>query len=159
MITAPTQFDLKTTVQAVVPNVFQTMSSLPITLIKAGVVPSGERISSTVGIASETVSGSVYLHFSEQLARRVTTAMLGLNGSENVDTSSVNDVVSELANMVGGGLKSVLADAGWPCGISTPAVVRGGSFVIELPKGLDAETFFFDCQGEALAVEVHLKLG
>ena len=42
--------------------------------------------------------------------------------------------------------------------MSTPSIVRGRAFVIELPPGAGFETFSFDCHGEPLAVDVYLKL-
>lgn len=153
-----TPFDLHGAVLRIVPHVFDTMLSLPILPGTAGDPSTGERVSGTIGIAGETLSGSVYLHFSEPLARRAAAAMLGLDSPEAADTSSVNDVVSELANMIGGGFKSALCDANLPCAMSTPSIVRGPAFAIELPPGLRSEKFSFNCLGERLAVEVHLKL-
>ena len=74
------------------------------------------------------------------------------------DNGAVNDVASELTNMIGGGIKSALNDAERPCAMSTPSIVRGLGFTIELAPGARSETFVFDCHGERLAVEVHLKL-
>lgn len=153
-----TPFDLHDAVLRIVPHVFDTMLSLPIMRSTAGNTAWGERVSGTIGIAGESLSGSVYLHFSEPLARRAAAAMLGLDSPEAADTGSVNDVVSELANMIGGGFKSALCDANLPCAMSTPSIVRGPAFAIELPPGLRSENFTFDCHGERLAVEVHLKL-
>ena len=153
-----TPFDLHGTVLRIVPHVFDTMLSLAIMPGKISEPARGERVSGTIGIAGETLSGSVYLHFSEALARRAAAAMLGLDSPDAADTGSVNDVVSELANMIGGGFKSALCDANLPCAMSTPSIVRGPAFAIELPPGLRSENFAFDCHGERLAVEVHLKL-
>ena len=63
-------FDLHGTVLRIVPHVFDTMLSLAILPGAAGPPARGERVSGTIGIAGETLSGSVYLHFSEPLARR-----------------------------------------------------------------------------------------
>jgi chemotaxis protein CheX len=158
MIQTSSTFDMPETIRHIVPNVFDTMLSLVAKSTVIGAVPHGERVSGTIGIASDTLSGSVYLHFAEPLARRAAAAMLGLDSPDAADVSAVNDVVSELANMIGGGFKSALCDAGYPCAMSTPAIVRGHGFAIELPPGLSSETFVFDCHGESLAVEVHLKL-
>ena len=151
-------FDERATVLRVVPLVFETMLSLTIVPAATGTALHKERVSGTIGIASETISGFIYLHFSEALARRVTVAMLGLDSPEAADNGSVNDVVSELANMIGGNFKSALCDANLPCAMSTPSIIRGQAFDIEMPPGLKSETFIFSCQGEHLAVEIHLKL-
>ena len=158
MTEATSTFDLAGIIQRIVPNVFDTMLSLAVKPTPSCLVGCGERVSGTIGIAGDTVSGAVYLHLTEPLARRAAVAMLGLDFAGAADTSAINDVTSELANMIGGGLKSALCDAERPCAMSTPAIVRGMAFVIELPPGLRAETFAFDCHGECLSVEVHLKL-
>jgi CheY-specific phosphatase CheX len=158
MTPTPSTFDLHGAVLRIVPQVFETMLSLTVAPGAAVAPTKGERVSGTVGIAGETLSGAIYLHFSEPLARRAAAAILGLDSPDAADTSSVNDVVSELANMIGGGFKSALCDANLPCAMSTPSIVRGPAFVIELPPGLRSENFAFDCHGERLAVEVHLKL-
>lgn len=158
MIESTPTFDTQGTIRRLVPNVFETMLSLVARPVDPALAPRGERVSGTIGIASDELSGSVYLHFSEPLARRAAAALLGQESADAVNNADVNDVVSELTNMIGGGFKSALCDSGRPCAMSTPAIVRGPAFVIELPPGLFSETFVFDCQGEYLAVEVHLKL-
>lgn len=159
-------FDLRAAVLRTVPHVFETMLSFNVTPAPVATPPepapaaplSGERVSGTIGIAGETVSGAVYLHLSDTLAQRAAAALLGLGSPADADTSAANDVASELANMIGGALKSSLCDAGRPCAMSTPSIVRGQAFAIELPPGLCSETFAFDCGSECLSVDVHLKL-
>ena len=155
MTSAPSTFDLRGALLGIVPHVFQTMLSLA---VKPGEPLRGERISGTIGIVGENLSGAVYVHFSESLAKRAASVMLSLDSADEPDHECVNDVASELANMIGGGLKSALCNAGWPCAMSTPSIIRGPAFTIELPQGLRADTFSFDCDGEPLAVEVHLNL-
>jgi CheY-specific phosphatase CheX len=151
------KFDLGGAVVRVVPNVFSTMLSFPIAPAPAGTRLSGERVSGTVGIVGDDFSGAFFLHLPETLARRAAVAMLGLSPAEATDTGTVNDTTSELTNMVAGGIKGALHDAGWACGMSTPSIVRGMAFAIEMPRGAKSEIFCFSCQGENLAVEVQLK--
>jgi len=152
------EFDLKGTVPNIVQNVFETMLNLPVTPGGEGVPLQEERVSGTIGIVGDGFSGAVYLHFPEPLARRAAAMMLGFGSPEEVDTTAVNDVISELANMIGGGIKSALCDGGMDCAMSTPAIVRGPAFAVELPAGTRVEQFSFQSAAECLAVEVHLKL-
>jgi len=46
--------------------------------------------------------------------------MLGLPPDEITGETEVNDVVGEATNMLTGGLKSWLCDAGSDCAVSTP---------------------------------------
>jgi chemotaxis protein CheX len=145
-------------VRRVVPAVFDTMLSLPVAARAVSPAQAGERVTGAVGMGGENISGEVYLHFSTPLARRAAAAMLGLPSAGAADDIAVNDTTSELANMVAGAIKSALCDAGRPCGMSTPSIMRGPAFAIEVPPGATCELFCFDCQGETLGVEVQLKL-
>jgi CheY-specific phosphatase CheX len=59
--------------------------------------------------------------------------------------------------MVTGGLKSSLCNAGLPCAMSTPAIIRGKSFDIEPMPNVRREMIHFMCQGERIMVEIHIK--
>ncbi len=151
------EFCLRDIVRDAVPRVFETMLSLPVAPLPAAPSARAERVSGTIGIGGERVSGAIFVHFPEALAGHVTAAMIG--GASAADSSAQNDVVCELTNMIGGAIKSALCDATWPCAMSTPSVIRGMAFSVELPPGAVAEKFFFDCKGECLALEIQLKLG
>jgi hypothetical protein len=60
--------------------------------------------------------------------------------------------------MVGGGLKSLLCDAGWDCAMSTPAIMRGPAFAFELEPTTRVQLFNFSAAAEILTVEVHLNV-
>lgn len=150
------KFQVVDHIPAIVPKVFQMMISTEVTVTAARPV-GGERISGAIGIAGETVTGTVYLHLPLKLAEAVTRAMLQMPATDPIGDSDVNDVLGELSNMVGCGLKSQLNDADYFCAVSTPSVIRG-SFVVEAMQGATTDLFYFDCLGQRLAVEVHLNL-
>lgn len=138
-------------------SVFQTMLSLPLEAVDGSPpVSFAEHVSGSVGFGGEQVIGAVYIHFSAEFARQVSAGMLGL-GPEEIGDSEVNDVVGEMCNMVAGGLKSTLCDAGAVCAVSTPAIIRGTSFAIETVPDVRQERLVFDCQGNRIIVEVHIK--
>jgi chemotaxis protein CheX len=140
-------------------DVFDTMLAM-----KADPVPNAppphftERVTGVVGFAGETVTGAVYLHLSAPFANRVAAAMLGLPPEENLGESDVNDVVGEATNMLTGGLKSWLCDAGAACAVSTPAIIRGISFAVEAMPDVERECLVFECSSERVMVEIHIKL-
>jgi chemotaxis protein CheX len=140
-------------------DVFDTMLAM-----KAGLVPNAElphfdeRVTGSVGFAGETVTGAVYLHLSAPFANRVAAAMLGLPPAEIPGENDVNDVVGEATNMLTGGLKSWLCDAGASCAVSTPAIIRGISFAVEAMPDVARECLVFECGGERMMVEIHIKL-
>lgn len=138
-------------------EVFKTMLSLPATPLSDPAMPRfGERVTGSVGLGGENVTGAVYLHMSGGLSQRVAAAMLGLSAAE-LGESEINDVVGEITNMLAGQLKSCLCDVGTPCAVSTPAIIRGISYEIEAPHQVRRELLVFQCETEPFAVEVHIK--
>ncbi len=94
-------------------DVFETMLSMKAVLVPGVNRPAfGERVSGSVGFAGENVTGAVYLHLSAPFAHQVAGAMLGLPPEETASENDVNDVVGEATNMLTGGMKSWLCDAG-----------------------------------------------
>ncbi len=154
-----TKLDVGAWIQETAPNVFETMLALTLVPANHGHADSEhERVCGTVGLGGENVTGAVYLHMAEPLAKKVTSAMLGMPVEEvNTDTD-VNDVVGELCNMVAGGLKSTLCDLGSACAVSTPTIIRGRAFAVETTPDVPVHRLTFLCDTHSLLVEVHLKL-
>lgn len=140
-------------------DVFGVLLNLPATLSEKTQLPIfPQRISGLVGFAGETVAGTIGVHFSESFARCATAAMLGLKPDDLISPVEVNDVVGEVANMLTGGVKSFLNEAGVACAMSVPAIIRGTSFTIEAMPGVEREVLIFECAGESVVLEIHLKL-
>jgi chemotaxis protein CheX len=140
-------------------EVFETMLSMK-TATVAEFDPAkvaGERVTGSVGMAGETVTGSIYLHVSAAFAVQATAAMLGMTPEEITGPAEVNDVIAEVTNMIGGGLKSWLCDAGASCALTTPAVIRGTSFEVTAKPGVESIHLGFDCAGTPGMVEIHIK--
>lgn len=139
-------------------DVFDTMMAMPAALVpNAALPPFHDRVTGSVGFAGENVTGAVYLHLSAGFANRVAAAMLGLPPEENLGESDVNDVVGEATNMLTGGLKSWLCDAGAGCAVSTPAIFRG-AFAVEAMPDVAREFLVFESGAERVLVEIHIKL-
>jgi len=139
-------------------DVFDTMLSMNADLVLSADLPSfKERITGSVGFAGDEVHGAVYLHLPAPFATEVAAAMLGLPPGESCGEAEVNDVVGEVTNMLTGGLKSWLCDAGLPCAVSTPAIIRG-AYDIEPLAEVEREFLVFDCGATRIVVEVHIKL-
>jgi chemotaxis protein CheX len=139
-------------------EVFATMLSMEAVLAADAQLPSfADRVTGSVGFGGDSVNGIVYLHLSAQAANRVAAAMLGLGAEETPSEADVNDVIGEVTNMLTGGLKSALCDAGAPCAVSTPAIIRGTAFEIEPAPGLERLWLLFDFEPDRAAVEIHLR--
>lgn len=139
----------------ITPSVFEMMFDLKIAPARPGPLPVN-RISGTLGIAGEHLNGSVYVHLPESLALEVVRSINQEAPDQSACDNDIHDIVGELANMIGGGLKSRLCDADLFCAMSTPSVIRG-AFAVEAPPGVKVETFYFACMGHRFAVEVHLQ--
>ena len=140
-------------------DVFDTMLAMPATLATKAALPHfAELVTGSVGIAGDHVTGAVYLHLSASQAHGIAAAMLGLPPEEAIGENDVNDVVGEVTNMLTGGLKSWLCDSGCTCAVSTPAIIRGAAFEVEAMPDVARECLVFECRGERLIVEIHIKL-
>jgi chemotaxis protein CheX len=141
-------------------DVFETMLSMKAVRVPEAVLPDFDgRVSGSVGFAGEQVTGAVYLHLSAPFAQQVAAAMLGITPEEISAETEVNDVVGEVTNMITGGLKSWLCDAGADCAVSTPAIIRGTAYSIEPMPEVARECLVFDCGNHRIVVEIHIKLG
>ena len=159
MSTIPARADVLNYVSGHLATVFDTMLTLkvaPAATCDPGRFVGG-RVSGTVGLAGEVVTGSFCLHISAPFATQITAAMLGMAPEEITGTAETNDVVCEVTNMLGGGLKSWLCDAGAACVLSTPAVIRGESFSITGNHNVEQLVVPFECGAEHGVVEVRLK--
>ena len=140
-------------------DVFETMLSMKATPAANANAPQlEERVTGSVAFAGDHINGAVYLHLGAPFAGQVAAAMLGL-ADEDLGEAEVNDVVGEATNMLTGGLKSWLCDSGAECAVSTPAIIRGSSYVIEPVPDVDREYLVFDCNDNCVVVEIHVKLG
>lgn len=139
-------------------DVFETMLSMKAIPASSEDLPLfDDRVTGSVAFAGDRINGAVYLHMGTQYAGQVAGAMLGLP-AEELGEPEVNDVVGEVANMLTGGLKSWLCDSGAECAVSTPAIIRGSSFVIEPVPDVEREWLVFDCNENRIAVEIHVKV-
>lgn len=140
-------------------DVFDTMLSVKAELKRgAAPPPFASRVTGCVGFAGDEVNGAVYLHLSGSFAIKAASTMLGIAPEKISDENEVNDAVGEATNMVTGGLKSWLCDNGAPCAMSTPAIIRGTSFSIEPTPDVERDWLVFECGGETVVAEIHIKL-
>jgi chemotaxis protein CheX len=140
-------------------DVFETMLSMKVAAVAdAGLPQFEDRVTGCVAFAGEHVNGAVYLHLGTLFAGQVAAAMLGLAPAD-LGEAEVNDVVGEVTNMLTGGLKSWLCDSGAECAVSTPAIIRGSSFVIEPVPDVKREWLVFDCHPNRIVIELHVKVG
>jgi chemotaxis protein CheX len=117
--------------------------------VKAGVSAQGD-ISGVIGLAGEA-AGSVAVTFPAGLAKKIYAGMVGQEAPDL--NEEVRDAVGELANMIAGGAKAVLAQEGYHFRIAIPSIIVGKGHTIEhrgkgpclvVPFTLEGETFWLE---------------
>jgi len=129
----------------IVESVFVTMMRLDVAECPTPWFPGGERLTSAVHLAGDW-NGAVLLECDRLQACRFAARFLSQDGPPIVMPASVDDVVrdvlGELANMIGGNLKCVLAGG---VKLSMPAVVDGSEYSLRICKATLKERLAFQC--------------
>jgi chemotaxis protein CheX len=129
----------------------------------APVSPNSDRqlyVVGTVGFIGE-VNGLIYLYLEEPFARLCTCQLLGMSEAElqAAGDEVINDAIGELTNMTVGGFKNGLFDAGYPCKLTIPSILRGSNFSIEPISSATRHTYNFDSGGHKVVADILLKAG
>ena len=141
-----------------VPEVFQVMLSMDLNTEDPASIPldpSGQIIGS-VGFAGDA-TGVIYLYSGLMFAKVITSRMLGIEMAEVEGDQMVNDAFGELSNMVVGHVKSRLCDAGLPCTLTIPSIVRGQGLRIEGASQVERRMIGFRNSEHRLLAEVLVK--
>lgn len=87
--------------------------------------------------------GTLVLQCSEAAARRAAEAFFHTAAADQAPEDAV-DAVAELTNMIGGNLKSLMAEDG--CALSLPTVIAGADFSVRMPRTrlVTRQTFMAD---------------
>ena len=111
-------------------------------------------VSGVVGITGQ-VQGFVVLSFRQSAAQYVVGSFLGEPVNRLDD--QVVDAVGELANIVAGGAKRVLAEAGCDMKISIPTVIVGKNHIVARPNKVPCFEIPFETDHGPFSVELCLK--
>jgi len=150
-----------------VTDVFKTMLGREPAIRAAGglvdgttslVANAGAQVVGTVGFVGD-VSGLIYLYFDQAFARVCTGHLLGMSEAEVEEGGDevINDAIGELTNMTVGSFKNGLADAGYPCRLTIPSILRGSNFSIEPVSSASRHVFCFDCGEHRIVADILLK--
>ena len=93
-------------------------------------------------------AGTVVLHCSLELARKLTATMFG---SEQVEDAEICDAIGELTNLVAGGIQSLVPA---PSELTPPSVIEGRDYRLVLPRCRMISEAHFRCLDEPLSVVV-----
>ena len=132
----------------IVEDVFRTMLNMDVAPCLAG-EPGAQVLTASVQFVGEW-KGAVLLTCGAKLAQAFAAHLMpapsGPDGSvsepEAISKDDIADTLGEVANMIGGNLKSVL-----PAGVvlSIPAVIEGRDFALRICGGNEFYTNYFAC--------------
>ena len=114
----------------------------------------------TVGFIGDA-NGLIYLYLPLPFARLATCHLLGMNEQELEEAGDevINDAIGELTNMTVGSFKNGLCDAGFPCKLTIPSILRGSNFCIEPISSAQRFIYGFESTGHKIMTDILLKTG
>jgi chemotaxis protein CheX len=101
-------------------------------------------ITAVLGLGSAT-QGCLLLNFSEQTATAVAKRVLA-GATDDLSESIVRDCIGEVANVVGGQAKALLAETPFRITLSMPKVVTDPLAELDPSRGLERQTVIFDTE-------------
>jgi len=116
--------------------------------------PLKNSITGMVGLAG-VQKGVLAVHFPKQLALDVTGSFLGMEVSE-ID-ADVQDAIGEIANMLGGNLKTILSDRGKDIQLSLPSTIYGEEYAFSSQAEVDQVILPFQAPSGLFYVEIELE--
>jgi CheY-specific phosphatase CheX len=133
----------------VVGYVFQTMLCLEVSQSDQPWIPGGDQLTATIHLAGDW-KGALALECGHKQACAFSGRFLSMDPPQVVD-DVVRDVLGELANMIGGNLKCVLAGG---LKLSMPSVVDGPDHRLRVCRAGVKERLVFACVEGAFSVAV-----
>lgn len=136
-------------------NVLETMAQTKLAgqkpYLKEGVATYGD-VTGIIGMASETVEGSMTISFPAACILQIVSRMLMEEPKAEIDNDIV-DAVGEITNMICGGAKAEFGKLGLSFNLATPTMVTGKGVeihhhanvpIIVLPFQADCGTFVLE---------------
>jgi chemotaxis protein CheX len=111
-------------------------------------------ITGMVGMAG-THKGMLAVHFPNELALAITTSFLGME-VEDIN-EDVQDAIGEIANMLGGNVKTILTDNGYDIQLSLPSTISGEEYTFLPENDLDQIIIPFRAPAGMFFVELELE--
>lgn len=114
---------------------------------------------STVGFLG-AVNGLIYIYLPLPFARLCARSMLTMTEREldDVGDDGLNDAIGELTNITVGAFKSGLCDAGFPCMLTMPSILRGKGFSSDPGGPAHGQIYAFDCADHRIVIDILIKL-
>jgi chemotaxis protein CheX len=142
------------TVMQIVESIFVTMMDLNVCTVEAPSFPVGEHLTSSVYLEGAW-NGAVSLECNRQQACHFAGKFLSMDPPDTVD-DDVRDALGELANMIGGNLKSVMAT---DVRLSMPSVIDGTNYELRVCGSGVHQRIGFQFDGGEFCVTVSSRDG
>ncbi|RLD33659.1 MAG: hypothetical protein DRI73_05120 [Bacteroidetes bacterium] len=104
-----------------------------------------------------SVLGDFRIQMRESFAQKVASTMLGADMSSIQSENEVLDVIKELANMIGGNLRTQISASGLQCDISPPKAERKQNINHKVPSGGRFARSYFKHGMHYVITEIHLR--
>lgn len=150
----------------IVPEIVDAVAELFTDMIMMDICQVGEPLAAP-GIIKDSITGMVGLagthkgmlavHISRELALAITTSFLGIEVDE-ID-EDVQDAIGEVANMLGGSMKSLLSDKGEDIQLSLPTTIYGEEYSFVSQAEVGAVVIPMRAQSGTLMVQLELEMG
>jgi len=138
-------------------EIFSSMVMMEVSVkgdVQSTLAPLENSITGVIGLAG-THKGVLAMHFPNPVAMAITGSFLGMDVDEiNED---VEDAVGELANMLGGSVKSILSAKGRDIDLSLPSVISGKNYDFQPTRDIDRVVIPFQCDAGDFIVELELE--
>lgn len=115
--------------------------------------PMKNSITGMVGLAG-THKGMLAVHFPNSLALAITTSFLGMEVEEM--NEDVQDAIGEIANMLGGNVKTILSDKGKDIQLSLPSTISGDEYTLTSQAEVDQVVISFTAPAGTFHVVLEL---
>ncbi len=164
---------IRDNINRAVSDVFKTMLGREVSLTSAAEVADNKtwpplgaaeavkpQVVGTVGFLGDA-NGLIYLYLGIDFARLATCHLLGMNEAELEEAGDevINDAIGEITNMTVGSFKNGLCDAGYPCKLTIPSILRGSNFCIEPIGSATRQVYYFNCAGHRVVADILMKVG
>ncbi|PTX90884.1 chemotaxis protein CheX [Opitutus sp. ER46] len=157
---------IRDNINRAVSDVFKTMLGRTPTFCSQGESLQGKALApsdrpqvvGTVGFIGDC-NGLIYLHLDLAFAKACTCHLLGMTDKELelAGDEVINDAIGELTNMTVGSFKNALCDAGYPCKLTIPSILRGTNFSIEPISSAVRHIYYFDCAEHRVIADILMK--
>ncbi len=137
-------------------EIFSSMVMMEITVkeIMEEHGPLNDTITGMIGLAG-THKGVLAVHLPYSVAMAITSSFLMMDVEEiNED---VHDAVGEIANMLGGNVKTILSEKGRDIDLSLPSTISGSQYSFQSDKAVDKVIIKFDTGNGTFMVEMDLE--